>query len=87
MSDGEAGGDPLATIPSPNEGMFLALEISPELGLIALVDDDENTAAAIWQLEVRMFLVSKQQSYLAVDMLCRMCVFMLKHPSADFVHW
>ena len=69
MSDGEAGGDPLATIPSPNEGMFLALEISPELGLIALVDDDENTAAAIWQLEVCAF----------VCVSCLKCVCSLVH--------
>jgi len=52
ISDTDNEGIPLAQLPSPRDGMFTALQLSPEHGLIALVDDDENTAAAIWQLVV-----------------------------------
>ena len=56
-SDGSAGAAPLAVMPIP--AMYLGLAISPALaalynaggpGLVALVDDDGNTAAALWLL-------------------------------------
>ena len=45
------GGDAVlvASVPSPANGDFLGLDWSPALGgLVALVDDDDNSAAALW---------------------------------------
>lgn len=60
-SDVSEGAAPLATLPFPGLGMYMGLSVSPALasiynpggpGLVALVDDDGNTAAALWLLEV-----------------------------------
>jgi hypothetical protein len=60
-SDGSAGAAPLAQMPFPGLGMYLGRAVSPALaalynaggpGLVALVDDDSNTAAALWLLTV-----------------------------------